>query len=186
MTVLYVPCWLGSGNQNHKNHCRANMAHIEQLRPDSGLGFLVKVLNIFNVFPLRLDDRPLAARRALHWGAYRPLPLWVEDANCGSGMQTVGRGRKPWVGGANSGSGTQTAGRGRNPPPRPRYSHLLRPEPTACLPCTDPTRTLHPEPSTLNPTPSTLNLQPSTLNSQLPCSVSASVCLPLFFIDFGR
>ena len=35
--------------------CQANMAHIRQPRPDSGLGFQVKALEPFEWFPLRLD-----------------------------------------------------------------------------------------------------------------------------------
>ena len=35
--------------------CPADMAHIRQPRPDSGLGFQVKFLKTFQVFPLRSE-----------------------------------------------------------------------------------------------------------------------------------
>ena len=35
-------------------HCRANMAHTRQSRPDSALGFLVKVVNFLGVGPFPL------------------------------------------------------------------------------------------------------------------------------------
>ena len=36
--------------------CRANMAHIRQSRPDSGLGFQVKILTPFHVVPSSLGS----------------------------------------------------------------------------------------------------------------------------------
>ena len=36
-----------------RNRCRANMAHVRQSRPDSGLGFQVKFLNPFKLLPSR-------------------------------------------------------------------------------------------------------------------------------------
>ena len=38
-------------------HCRANMAHVRQSRPDSGLGFQVEVLQSFLVVPSSLCSR---------------------------------------------------------------------------------------------------------------------------------
>jgi len=35
--------------------CRAKMAHTRQSRPDPGLGFQVKVLETFKLFPLRSE-----------------------------------------------------------------------------------------------------------------------------------
>ena len=37
------------------NRCRANLAHIRQSRPDSGIGFQV---NSFKLFPLRSEAVP--------------------------------------------------------------------------------------------------------------------------------
>ena len=37
------------------DHCRVNMAHTKQSRPYSGIGFQVKALETFNVFPLRSE-----------------------------------------------------------------------------------------------------------------------------------
>ena len=37
------------------SRCRANMAHIRQSRPDSGLGFQVIVLKPFKLLPLRSE-----------------------------------------------------------------------------------------------------------------------------------
>jgi len=41
------------GRLNEPCSCRANLEHISQSRPDSGLGFQVKVLKSFRSFPLR-------------------------------------------------------------------------------------------------------------------------------------
>jgi len=57
LTVLYLPCVLESsvvvGGTNaawtEVSRCRANMAHIRQSGPDSGLGFQVKVLTLVSV-----------------------------------------------------------------------------------------------------------------------------------------
>ena len=57
LTVLYLPCLLESsvvvGGTNaawtEVSRCRANMAHIRQSGPDSGLGFQVKVLTLVSV-----------------------------------------------------------------------------------------------------------------------------------------
>ena len=38
------------------NRCRPNLAHIRQSRPDSGLGFQVKVLKIFQDVPSSLES----------------------------------------------------------------------------------------------------------------------------------
>jgi len=51
LTVLYVPYWLDNGTNDLVIEaagmcpypCRANMAHIRQSKPNSGLGFQVKV-----------------------------------------------------------------------------------------------------------------------------------------------
>ena len=40
------------------NRCRANMAHIRQSMPDSGLGFQVKVRITFQVIPSSLGSGP--------------------------------------------------------------------------------------------------------------------------------
>jgi hypothetical protein len=37
------------------NRSRADMAHIRQSRPDSGLDIQVKVLNTYELFPFRLE-----------------------------------------------------------------------------------------------------------------------------------
>jgi len=42
------------------NRCRANMAHIRQSRPDSGLGFNVKVLGTLQFFPFSLGSGSLS------------------------------------------------------------------------------------------------------------------------------
>jgi len=39
-----------------RTRCRANMAHVRQSRPDSGLGFQVKVLKPFKVVPFSLGS----------------------------------------------------------------------------------------------------------------------------------
>ena len=52
------------------DRCRANMAHIRQSRPDSGLGSQVKVLKLLNVVPfslLSLGTRRTLEPLALYW-----------------------------------------------------------------------------------------------------------------------
>jgi len=39
-----------------RTRCRANMAHVTQSRPDSGLGFQAQVLKTFQVVPSSLDS----------------------------------------------------------------------------------------------------------------------------------
>ena len=49
--------WIVECNrQSLKVRCRANMAHIRQSRPDSGLGFQVDVLEPFHVVPSSLGS----------------------------------------------------------------------------------------------------------------------------------
>ena len=43
-------------NSPRQVHCRANMEHIRQPRPDSGPVFQVKALNTLNVFSLRSEE----------------------------------------------------------------------------------------------------------------------------------
>jgi hypothetical protein len=64
------------------SRCRANMVHVCQSRPDSGLGFQAKVSNTFKVFPLRsqavlmlLDCRPpRKTSQTTGWTTNLPLP----------------------------------------------------------------------------------------------------------------
>ena len=58
----------------HPHRCRANLAHVSQSRPDSGLGFQVNVLEIVQVVPSSLGRassrsgrRCLAIRGDTHW-----------------------------------------------------------------------------------------------------------------------
>ena len=46
--------WVQGARLRH-TRCRANMAHVRQPRPDSGLGFQEKVLKPFRRFPLRSE-----------------------------------------------------------------------------------------------------------------------------------
>ena len=47
-----------------KVRCRTNMAHVRQSRPDSGLGFPVKVLKTFEVFPSSRGDTSFLSLRS--------------------------------------------------------------------------------------------------------------------------
>ena len=59
LTVLYVSHLLGSDPFwiARSGCCRANVAHIRQSWPDSGLGVQVKVLEAFSVVPSSLSFR---------------------------------------------------------------------------------------------------------------------------------
>ena len=54
--------------------CRANMAHIRQSRPDSGLGFQVHVLTLFEVVPSSLGSVRGVGGGADVWGGWRLSP----------------------------------------------------------------------------------------------------------------
>ena len=56
----------------HPPRCRANMAHIRQPRPDSGIGFQVKVLKPFSVVPSSLGRGHTSAPRLARTGVPRP------------------------------------------------------------------------------------------------------------------
>jgi len=55
VTSAPVPIWFGCAY-------REIMAHIRQSRPDSGLGFHVKVVETFNVVPSSLGSGPCEPR----------------------------------------------------------------------------------------------------------------------------
>ena len=50
-----LKCFLRAVNKK-KSHCRANMAHVRQSRPDPGLGSQVKALTAFKVVLCSFDS----------------------------------------------------------------------------------------------------------------------------------
>ena len=59
------------------HRCQANMAQIRQTRPDSGLGFQVKVLKTFEVVPPSLGSGTQVAERT-HSKSSEPRQKWPE------------------------------------------------------------------------------------------------------------
>ena len=71
------------------HHCRENMAHLRQSRPDSGLGFQMKVLETIQVVLLRSEaDRRRS--RALDFLTVHSLPFCPDIKVMPTGLPTVG------------------------------------------------------------------------------------------------